>query len=391
MHIVVLTDPFGKPLYVPRVRYLCDYLVRQGHDVHVFSENIEPIDFQHSYDLNTWRFINSKSDWVIKSLWSLLTDYKSRWFTRKVMRAVEGPVDCVIVSTSYTFPLLTGLILAKKYNAKLVADLRDIAEQAPDLSLISHRALWLKPFARLYNYVNIKRRNRVLKKADALITVSPWHQRFLQQYNTNVHLIYNGYDSNEFFPIEQNTDIFRITYTGRLYSESLRNPKLLFEALSMISDSMPELCVDWYIDKESCKKIDNLATEYNLSNIIHTHNYIPRSEVNAVLNKSSIVLVLSNKSGDNGPHGVMTTKFYEALGAKRPILVVRSDEECLEQVVNETHAGCAARNIDDVINFIRQCYAEWKNNGGILMQNNISEKFNREVQSADFLKIIEQL
>ena len=391
MNIIILTDPFGKPLYVPRVRYLADYLVRQGHQVCVFSENIEPINFTHNYQLHTWRFVNSPLDWAVKSFLSLITDYKSRWFTRKVSGCINQYIDCIIVSTSYTFPLNTALTLAKHHNAKLLVDLRDVTEQAPNMHLISHRQWWLKPFAIIYDKINIKRRNRVLRQANAITTISPWHRQFLSQFNNNVHLIYNGFDRSEFYPVTCHTDTFNITYTGKLYSASLRNPQLLFEAVQILKNNIPEMQLHWYIDDESRAVISSFAKQYDIPQLIHLHDYVPRSQINDILNQSSIILVLGNKSTPQGPHGIMTTKFFEALGAKRPILVVRSDEDCLEHTVIQTNAGCAARNINDVVNFISGCYEQWKNNNGYIIQNNKSGNYDREILSQQFLHVIQQL
>ncbi len=391
MHVLVITDPFYKPLYVPRVRYLCDFLVRQGHQVELYSEETDKTDFQHSYPLTVWRFINSKTDWIVKTFWTLLTDYKDRWFANKVIRHTKSIPDVIIASTSYTFPLPAAHIIARHFNCPLIADLRDIAEQAPNL-LINRYNLLTKPFVGIYNRLNVKRRNKVLRKAYAITTVSPWHQKFLKQFNPNTHLVYNGYDRNDFFPKPQPTNKFRITYAGRIYNDTVRNPKLLFEALRIIkqNNQMPELIVDWFIDDKGMAIISKYAECYDVEHLMLYHDYIPQKEMNDVYNASSVVVVLSNKTGEKGPFGIMTSKFFEALGAHRPILVVQSDEAELEHVVKETKAGCAAKNQDDILQFLHLNYDVWKHNGYTL-QKSKSDDYDRETQSRIFLRIIGQL
>ena len=75
------------------------------------------------------------------------------------------------------------------------------------------------------------RRNQILKKADAVTTVSPWHKEYLSQLNKNVHLIYNGYSEEIFYPKDVKSDTFDIIYAGRLLDPNAQNPELLFKAI----------------------------------------------------------------------------------------------------------------------------------------------------------------
>ncbi len=391
MHIVVLTDPFFKPLYVARVRYLCDYLSQNGHSVETFSEYVEEYDFPHAYDLTTWRYCSSRFDWFFKTVWTLLTDHKNRWFANKVISHVRQRPDVVIASTSFTFPLPAAYQIAKHFNCKLIVDLRDIAEQAPN-QLIAHRSICYKPFSSLYQNINIRRRNQVLQKADALTTVSPWHQHFLEQFNPNVSLIYNGFDEKEFFPNPIATDKFRVVYAGRVYDKSVANPEILFQAFVIIKQQslMPDLSVEFYTDSQGQQVLHNYAQRYDVENLISYHNYIPRSDMNNLYNSSSVVLVFSNQSTTQTSHGILTTKFFEALGTKRPILVVRSDEECLEEIVKNTDAGLAAKTTDEVIHFLLHHYAI-RNHNTITFQYNKSDDFSRSKQTEKFIEIIDNL
>ena len=45
--VLILTDPFGKPAYNPRLRTVCDYLVAQGWKVDVYTER-SSVCFAHS-------------------------------------------------------------------------------------------------------------------------------------------------------------------------------------------------------------------------------------------------------------------------------------------------------------------------------------------------------
>ena len=120
------------------------------------------------------------------------------------------------------------------------------------------------------------------------------------------------------------------------------------------------------------------------------NDYVPLNQVPDILHNASILLVLSNNAATSGAHGIMTTKFFEALGVEKPVLCVRSDEECLAQVIKETNAGLAATNVEQVKEFISDKYAEWKTNGFTRQPVNqeAKKRFTRQYQSEQIEHLI---
>ena len=58
-----------------------------------------------------------------------------------------------------------------------------------------------------------------------------------------------------------------------------------------------------------------------------------------LLHQSSIALVLTNIANSKGPKGILTTKFFDYLGAERPVFCVRSDEDILENTILQANIG----------------------------------------------------
>lgn len=357
LNILILADPFGRPSFAPRLRYLCNYLMRQGHQIAVYTEQFQPFDFPHSYPIiekpiayhNTWQ-------WAWQSLWSLLTDWRNRQFSQWVKEQVkEQDFDLVFCTTFSTFPLRAAYDIAREKNIPLITDIRDLDEQVPGAQYQSHRQWWAKPFSRWYKRVNIRRRNHVLSKANAVTTVSPWHVDFIRQYNSNVHLIYNGYDPTQFYAKDIPTDTFRISYIGRIYE---------FQSTALIEQAVREL---------------------NLPNVelnIHTPDCqpIPLNQVGDELRRSSIALVLTNPYA----RGMMTTKFFEAFGCEKPILCIPSDNGLLAETIHQTNAGIASSDINEIKTFILEKYHEWQQNGFTRQAVINKEQFSREKQAQQF-------
>lgn len=396
--LLILTDSIAPPAYAPRVVSLCKYLTEQGWLCDVFSDcekGNKPFtaEFGHWYHTTyyqqkypRWRYVADK-----------VFGARERQFQRFIETTVNvAEYDAIFCSTCYYFPLQTTFRLAQKYHKPYVVDLRDIAEQWGNIpynttSFFHSRALNVR-LHRLFTAHNKRLRNRVLAAAKHVITVSPWHQQLLSRYNSSTHLIYNGFDTADFYPKDIPSDKFIISYTGKIYNLDFRDPRLLFEAMQKLLTAkqiaQEDVVLNFFIDKTSIEALQQMVDRYGLTQLCHIRGYIPKAELLPLMHQSSILLVLTCLSTPEGAHGIMGTKFFEALGVQKPVLCIRSDEECLAQVIQETNAGLAGRNADEVAAFILEKYNEWKQKGFTRQQTQHCEPFTRQYQSAQIAQLL---
>ena len=396
--ILILTDSIAPPAFAPRVVSLCRHLTGKGWGCAVFSDREEGVP-SFSDACGTWyqtayyQSGNKRQRYIADKIF----DAREKEF----MRFIESQVhvedfDVILCSTCYYFPLQTTCQLARKYHKPFIVDIRDIAEQwgkIPYNTFSVGSSRWLNRLLhRLFSAVNIRRRNRVLAAADHVITISPWHQEQLRRYNPNTHLVYNGFDKEEFYPKAVRMHRFIISYAGKIYNLRFRDPRLLFEAAGQLLKEIPSLQQDlqlvFHVDEGSVLPLRELAAQYGLEPYCDISGYIPKSELLTFLQRSSILLVLTCKSTPEGAHGIMGTKFFEAMGVEKPVLCVRSDEECLAQVIEETDAGLAATDVESVKRFITEIYREWQTKGHTHRKIKNKSLFSREAQSKQILQII---
>lgn len=386
MRILIVADGFGAPSYNPRLRSLCDYLSAQGHDVQVVCEYIQPLGFKHQYPIEEYRLYSGSSlDWVEKNIWSLITDWKNRAFSSRLENQFGDCIyDIVFCTTFHTLPLRAAMDFGQRHHLPVVADLRDIMEQAPgnQADYLAHHSPYLRWLVPIYQYINRVRRNRQIRKATHVTSVSPWHVQFLKAYNPNCTLIYNGYDEQLFQPEDQLTPEFIISYSGKYFGLPIHNADMLFEALQQVNDIPYRLII--HTNEEGQKALSGFAQRYNVMDRIHIEGYVPIDKIIDIYHQSAIVVVLTNKATNSGVHGLMTTKFFEAMGVEKPILCVRSDEECLSAVLNETHAGIAARTADEAANFIRKQYKQWQQQGFTRQEVKNKQIFSRQHEAQQF-------
>ena len=400
-HILVITDPPVAPGYLPRVRFLCDFLVQNGFAVTLLTEQGQPLDFAHTYPIETIPMYSGNSfDWFIKTVWTLLTDWHNRVFAKKSLQlsAISHQSwDFVLCSAFSDFPLGAAQRIASKLNIPLVCDIRDLDEQVLNSRYqYHHRSAWLMPFRRLYRAVHIRRRNRVLRAANAVTTVSKWHADFIRNILTAkrsngdnglkakrsmsdlaaVSIIYNGFDDRQFYPEDIRTDRFTITYIGNLFDWQK-------EALEKVQQAIEEINRQFSIFKKSCLEG---AKNFQFSINLHTPKSRPvaHDALGDAIRQSSIMLVLTNTD----THGMLTTKFYEALGCAKPVLCVPSDKGELTELISHTNAGIATGDTEQIKTFILAKYKEWQDFGFTRQPVVHREEFSRTKQCEQLINIL---
>jgi hypothetical protein len=390
--------------------YLCKYLKLNGWYPVVVTEYIDEsmFDFlKDDIDVTYIRYYTKKGlagkiEWLWKFMLDALFGYKNeRMYHEAVKQTLKHDFKLVLCSSYRTFPLPAAMKVAQKTKLPLIVDLRDIIEQYSGNEFITYNIpkLWglEKILISYFKKSNLKSRTKVLEYASCVTTVSPWHVETLSRFNKNTSLIYNGFDSELFYPVNIRSDVFFVTYTGRLLSTSMRNPELLFQAVQRLADDdviKPELFrLRWYVDDKSRYIISESVSVYpKVKDYMQFYGTVPASAIPEILNESSVLLLLTNKATVNGPKGVMTTKFFESLAVERPILCVRGDEGCLEEAINNTRSGLSAHSVEQVYDFLKEYFQSWKSGEILPFRPDRDEiaKFSRAGQTKQFISLFEQ-
>lgn len=406
-NILIVCDNFP-PQSGPRMGYLVKYAKRLGWNSYVVAaENKSRNDLTGlaGYAIEThivpqrphrkWNLLHA-----LPFFWPydyLRGECDMRRITFELVDRVK--FDLVLCTHTYGyFPLSTAYAAAKKAHLPLVIDIRDLGAQNPR---VSFREL---PFSvkvdRLrswFSFFSNRRGRRMHRAAAALTTISPWHAEWLKRWNKNTVCIYNGFDPELFKPVmPRKGERFEIIYTGTLGEPRGRDFELLIQAVQRMDRARKiaplTFHVSFYCGTISrTNNIKERIAELGIEQYFEFLPFVPISEVPKLYERASCLLLLSAKSGPNGTHGVMTTKFFEYLAANRPILCVRSDEECLEAAIKETNAGCAARTVEETEDYLLTLYHEWQTSG-ITQGKTIESKlslYSRETQAKQFVDLFE--
>lgn len=319
-----------------RSYFLAEELAKRGHDVNVFASNSWNLfhnqqQFKGKYHVSmtepfrfTWfkgiKYTNSHSikriiNWLIFSFKVLIYGLQSK----------EKP-DVIICSVQPLFYWPVCWVLARKFKAKLITDVRDIWP----LTLIKLGGFSnFHPLVMLLNIIE----NWSYKYSDLII--SPI--RYLDQHIADkgvkgkpFHFIANGFKPTNSKMKELEVKLppskFTVMYCGTV---GLANAlHTLVEAAELVKQQ--DICI--VIIGEGGKKEDLVlkAKEKNLSNV-HFMPAMPRNDVQEMMKKAD-ALYIGALDTDLYKYGVSPNKLFEYFNAKRPVLFsINSDFQPVEE------------------------------------------------------------
>ncbi len=406
MKTVYIICDIYPPAFAPRVAYLTKYITSFGWQARVFAEQIDSHqvfkDFTPSCPVH---LINlgypSKRAKAFGQLGELFFETKEK----RMLNAIKAIVAKenlakpeAIMSFSYRkFPLRTASELAKTWAIPFLADCRDIIEQysrgdflPKPLSIMGFRLRALEgQLARIY----IKQRNKYLRRATQVTTVSSWHKSVLAKVNPNTSIIYNGYDDELFYPSHQSSKQFKIIYTGRLLSLSMRNPKFLFEALRSDLLKDLELSIDFYTDDYSAE----LLSSQDWAKAESRLRILPMQaskEIPKLLADASLILLLSNdEKSKDAPKGMLTTKLFEAMAMAKPCLLLPIKEGESVELIRKANCGIATNSSQEIAKYIYSLYQDWRQKSytEVVLNDEFVQNFSRRKQAKEFAELLDKI
>ena len=205
----------------------------------------------------------------------------------------------------------------------------------------------------------------LLKKADAVITVSEGISNELEKLYTKIN-IYSGCISPK--EVQCPTTIspnFTINYTGSIYPDYQDLSPLVKVILSLIEEGiMNKEDIFWtYCGLHPCQYEQWLIPHFHKEQI-DIKAFLPLSEARERQQGAAINLVLTWCTSVQ--KGILTTKLFEYLGTGRPILVITNGvlETEMKRILSCYQSGGYFQNSENrrLKDWITTMYRGWKNN-----------------------------
>ncbi|MCG8612878.1 MAG: hypothetical protein MI864_20395, partial [Pseudomonadales bacterium] len=289
---------------------------------------------------------------VIAGLKDLLGFTPHRVYRRLLNTALELAAkehfDAVLATAPRAYTMRIANQLNTEFGIPWAADFRDVPGE-----LTRHQGHWSTEKMAL---------NLIMKfcaSAQALVTVStPLAKKLESASDKPVEVIFNGFESQKQTTKNKNPDIFTIVYCGSIMID--RDPTPLLDALDlMIKNKNPlvhKLRFHYY--GRSGQLLKKYIGERPCSHLVQDMGSVSLQESLNAQQNATALLLLSHANGI----GIMTSKIFEYLAARRPILSVPGDQDVTDELLDKTRAGITGSNPEQLVNILSSWLNEWIEN-----------------------------
>lgn len=278
-------------------------------------------------------------------------------------------------------------VVAAKAHAALglpwIADFRDIAGQ----TRLNLRSRMTEPIRRLNEL-------RFVRTASAITTVVPSMAQTLEQWHRrHVDVIPNGFDPDDLAATAApSLDSFRIVYTGSLLASNCSDWTVVLDALALLVHrnriDLTDIRLHFY-GAGLEQLLRPILQKHPLYGVVRIHPAVSRVECISVQRGAAVLL----QNSFPGRRGVITSKIFEYLAARRPILAFPSDNDSVDALLQETGAGVSASHQEGIAAHVERWYAEWKRTGTVAGQGTLDAvmRYSRQSQSRNLADILERV
>jgi hypothetical protein len=314
-------------------------------------------------------------------------------FARRLLKRAaelhrEENYDVVLATSPARLPLGVASRLARATGIPWVADFRDISDE---ISVRYSNEF----FRRARRYLNqhhwaIHLEKKICRTASAVVTVSsPLAEVLRKRCRRDVRVVLNGYEPSDFadIPVERPT-VFTMVYAGTV--TPARNPAPLFDALDILLTHNRISARDFrlYFYGKSTLALASQVRGRPCEDIIACCGRLARNRTLALLKNSTVVLQLAHANDS----GIFTSKVFEYLGARRPILSIPHDRGVVDALLCETRAGVSATTPNEIADIVAEYYREWRTHGQVRYDASSTAiaRYTRDEQTSRLACVLDQ-
>ena len=265
--------------------------------------------------------------------------YRNLYFEARDLLRRDSSIRKVIISGNLFEQFYFGYLLKKEFpHISWIADFRDEWTTHYLYKMNSPKPGFIK-------WLEKNSEKKWIKTASKVTTVCPYFAERLKDFHRReVSIVPNGFGKDfgkllKINAVSTNQDLpLKIIFGGSLYSN--QNVDLFFETLSEFSSS--ELQVEFIGSKLDEGNI--LINELKRNGLLKSQGWIDKSEMIERMKLADVFLMFPFE----GMKGWPSSKLYDYLPYKKPILLCPSDGDIIEEILLDTGLGLIARNNADL-------------------------------------------
>lgn len=396
-----------------RHHWFAKYLRKKGYNPTIFcantfhtSEDIIEIDKTYKFDVSEeipYVFVKTSSSKGngIDRVKNMVLFYINLKKTLKELIKFEGKPDVILASSVHPLTLVAGIQIAKKYNIKIISEVRDLWPEAI-FAYDKSKENSLLGKALIYG------ENWIYRKSDSIIFTKEGDKDYLleKKWTTqqggkidlnNVHYINNGVDLENYdLSIQKNilkdselddSSKFKVIYVGAI--RPVNNVGNIVEAAKILEkESNIQFIV--YGDGIELNNLRKKVNDENISNIVFK-GFVNKKYIPNILSRSDLNILNYSSESYNWSRGNSSNKLFEYLASGKPVI---STAKMGYSIINKYNCGIELENntpeelAREIIQFKQmseQEYLQYSTNA-----RNAAKHFDFQILTKSLIKIIEK-
>ncbi len=302
--------------------------------------------------------------------------------------ASNKSIDKIVITANPFVSFFIGYKLKKKFPyLKWIADYRDdwsTTELGGERNFLQQIIFKLESASE----------RKWVSTASLVTTISDYYLSKISSFvNRDGKVLLNGFseeDFNKVIPLEKQDELV-ITYNGTLYSTQAI--EIFLEGFKKVVEqygtklkfklNFPGLA----FDKTQAERVRSAMKGYEY--LLNITERIPREKVFELQNESHAFLMVSH----TGIKGIPSSKLYEYLCFRKPIIVCPNDKDIIRDTVNDAELGIVCDSTQEVFEKLSALVDNYIANGKIPVSGNAEKimNYSRRNQTKVLAEILDSL
>ena len=236
---------------------------------------------------------------------------------------------------------------------------------------------------------------RRARRANLVTAVTqPLVELVRQRVHPDAHLIYNGYLPATEQHIEIQPDrMFTLVYTGSIPKPQEPSLHLLCQATRILGQENAKFAqkARFVYYGPNVDLVQATLCDYGLAARATVSGVVPYAKV-CIIPRQSVILLLFIPP-ERVEAGMMTSKIFDYLAARRPILSVVGNSATVNPLLAETGAGQWADDVEAIVAILRKWFREWEQEGHLAYRGHaaVLERYGSRQQVARLAGLLDGL
>ncbi len=282
-------------------------------------------------------------------VWNYYAKSKALFLCRTIV------FDWIITTGPPQSTHLIGLYLKQQFKTKWIADFRD-----PWTQIYYLKRNKQNPVIR---HINSYMERKVVQTADLNLVISKAISGQLPDGNKCV--LYNGYDEQQFEDkLYTRGNQFRIKFIGQLTEGQDINSVLRFISAKTKEHSYNDVAFTFI----GTRKFIIPEVHFTIS----FFDYMPHQQaINEMVDCELLILIINDYIGNQG---MLTTKLFEYIASRTPVLCIGPLDGEAASIILETNSGFVSESITERIwDYIDELYVKWQAMDSVRSDHDISQ------------------